>query len=117
MVDMNIRVIFLMFLLIFSACANRGQQKYTSEDIMCTGVYQPVCGENGKTYNNGCLADLDRTTIACQKTCPCDGSATNDCDDVYKPVCGIDEQTYANACEARLSDTSVACSGQCPCRR
>merc|ERR1712179_410172 len=31
----------------------------------------PVCGKNGKTYHNKCLAKCDHADIECDKRCPC----------------------------------------------
>merc|ERR1712064_131955 len=31
----------------------------------------PVCGKNGKTYHNRCLAKCDHADIQCDKRCPC----------------------------------------------
>ena len=46
-------------------------------DRKCTRIYTPVCGSDGKTYNNECLLELEkcvkRLFIQVAKTGPCDG--------------------------------------------
>ena len=37
--------------------------RINSDDIVCTQVYSPVCGNNGQTYSNACEAKKAGTTI------------------------------------------------------
>lgn len=37
----------------------------------CSSVYQPVCGANGASYSNSCVAQQAKVRVACQGLCPC----------------------------------------------
>lgn len=100
--------------LIFSYLVNSFGQCVDSSlinpDAICTTLYAPVCGCNGITYSNSCVAtNLGGVTSWTEGECgtlnPCKNTAQIDstimCPTVYEPVCGCDSITYSNSCVAQ----------------
>lgn len=97
-----------------------------------------MCGTDGVTYGNECLAGCEGIAKLCDRPCPCDdddddGRRDPDDDDetidddddvipdcvcalIYDPVCGFDQETYGNECVALCSGEEIACEKECPCR-
>lgn len=68
----------------------------------CTREFMPVCGKNGKTYSNACLAENEKTGIAYEGEC-------RRPDAMFMPLCAKDY-------EAHCSDMSGGSCRKWECR-
>ena len=76
---------------------------------MCSSMYRPVCGANGKTYSNNCKAKVAGTTVVSKGRCP----RRRVCSTIDRPVCGSNGKTYSNGCKARVAGATVVSKGVC----
>lgn len=76
----------------------------------CTFDFSPVCGQDGLTYQNQCIAlcasVLVKSTTACVQPCGCTT--------VYKPVCSTAGNTFNNACLMTCAGQTLQSPNACP---
>ena len=83
-----------------------------NRNCVCTKEYEPVCGKNGETYGNACMANCEQVEIAYRGKCK-DPSPNCICTMEYAPVCGVNGRTYGNACAANCEKVEIAYKGEC----
>ncbi len=84
----------------------------------CPDVVDPVCGVDGRTYPNGCIADCDGIRHI-PGACPMEPGECNCAAEPFEPMCAASGRQYRNLCSLMCADEELLHPGRCverPCR-
>ena len=105
-------------------------------NLICTSIHEPVCGTDGRTYNNQCALDIAICKASAENkklelvhggTCkppqPPPTYCGMRCSMIRKPVCGSNGKTYGNKClldmakcEANPKNEKLELKHEGPCK-
>lgn len=106
------------FLVVMAICAASCEATENPKvDCVCSKLLEPVCGSDGNTYGNRCLAECNQVSITSEGPCP-NPTADNEekpvvCPLNNLPVCGSDGVTYGNDCFRKAAGVLKSHDGEC----
>ena len=108
--------IFFIYAVIVGICGLLTIGCGNSDLDTCVSILEPVCGDDGESYGNGCYAAQQGTGVAYHRACAGDEEFVEyyglDCDVEWEPVCDLEDRTYTNECFAMGREvTQGECEG------
>ncbi|KAK9508104.1 hypothetical protein O3M35_007840 [Rhynocoris fuscipes] len=99
----------------YGPCAEQAFQ--VRDPCICSRVYFPVCGSDGKTYSNPCMlrcAASKNPQLQQVHEGECEQEINEElfrnpcvCNKMLRPVCGSDGRTYSNPCRLNCAKETV----------
>lgn len=89
----------------------------------CAAIYNPICADNGVTYQNLCYAKQSKVKRISSGPCGATDftaptiSVPCPCENKFAPVCGNDNVTYQNQCVSLCANVRITAQTAClrPC--
>ena len=86
------------------------KEEESKEEKECPNTYEPVCGKDGKTYDNWCMMKKNGQKFKHNGKCH---EEVCFCPEIYNPVCGKDGKTYGNKCKLGCAGVEKKHKGEC----